>query len=200
MIAKKKRLSLQKGKLYLAIAGPSGGGKSTLCEHLLDHYQNLQLSISSTTRPIRGEEEDGVHYFFVSKSEFQNLIDQDKLVEWAEVHGNFYGTSKAYLAKAVAEQKVTLLDVDIQGVHSFERLFPENTVSIFLHPPNLKVLEERLRRRGTESDDSIQKRLENAKLEIEKGEKFTHQITNADLNETFRKLCEIVESEFGVEE
>lgn len=193
------RLSLAKGRLYLAIAGPSGGGKSTLCGMLLDKYSNLVLSISNTTRSKRPNEEHGEHYFFVSKDEFKQLIAEDKMVEWAEVHGNFYGTSKVFLEDAAKSKKVVLLDVDVQGVHSFERIFPNNTVSIFLHPPSMDELENRLRKRGTDSEDIIAQRLDNARFEIEQGNKFDHQIVNGELSETFQNVCRIVESEFGVE-
>lgn len=198
MSASGKRLSLSKGKLYLAIAGPSGGGKSTLCSMLLKAYSNLVLSISSTTRARRANEKDGEHYFFVSKDDFKKMIADEKMVEWAEVHDNFYGTSRSYLEKANAEEKIVLLDVDIQGVFSFERLFPDNTVSVFLHPPSMEELEARLRKRGTDSEEIILKRLENARFEINQGKKFTHQVINQDLDETFAQISKIVESEFGV--
>ncbi len=199
MSSARTRLSLAKGRLYLAITGPSGGGKSTLCGMLLKKYENLVLSISNTTRKARENEKHGEHYFFISKKEFKDQIAINKMVEWAEVHGNFYGTSKVFLASAKSKQQAVLLDVDVQGVLSFERLFPENTVSIFLHPPNMEELEKRLHKRATDSKDTIVQRLDNARFEIEQGKEFDHQIVNEELDNTFAGVCRIIETEFGVE-
>ncbi len=194
-----RHLSLTKGKLFLAIAGPSGGGKSTLCSLLLEKYGNLVLSISNTTRNPRNNEVEGTHYFFTSESKFQSLISSGEMVEWARVHGSLYGTSKEFLTEAESESKIVLLDIDVQGVQSFEQKYPQHTVSIFLHPPSMEELEKRLRKRGTDSDQSIDQRMKNAKDEISHGEKFKHQIINQDLDDTFQKVCEVIEAEFGVE-
>lgn len=193
------KLSLAKGKRFVAFAGPSGGGKSTICRMLVDHFANVTVSISNTTRAMRKREREGVDYFFVSKEEFQRQISADEMIEWAEVHGNFYGTSKKFLDKAEADQKIVLLDIDVQGVDSFKRIYSLETVSIFLLPPSLEVLEKRLQGRGTESPEMIAKRLANAKAEIARAKDFDYQVINAELSATFAEICEILIREIGAE-
>ena len=191
-------LSLKGGKFYVTIAGPSGGGKSTLCKMLLNRYHNVVHSVSNTTRPRREGEREGVHYFFLSREDFQKRIDAGQMVEWAEVHGNYYGTSREFLEGAVARGKIVVLDIDVQGVKSFKRLYPDETLSIFLLPPSMDVLETRLRSRGTDSDAVIEKRLRNAREEISHSSRFDYAIVNNDLDDAFIELCEILEKELGV--
>lgn len=187
-------------KNYIALAAPSGGGKTTLCLMLLKKYANTTLSISFTTRAPRGGERDGVEYNFVSKAQFEELIQKKELIEWAKVHGNYYGTSKAFLEKQSAAGKVVLLDIDVQGVESLKASFAEKCLSVFILPPSMEVLENRLRSRRTETDEKIQERLSAAKLEIAEAKKFDAQIVNTDLDQSFDELCALVEREVGLAE
>ena len=190
-------LSLRKGKRYITIAGPSGGGKSTLCKMLLKRYPNLVHSVSNTTRKIRGGEKHAVHYLYMSESEFKKLIDDGRMVEWAIVHGNYYGTSRDFLEGASRDKKIVVLDIDVQGVESFKRIYPDETLSVFLLPPDLRVLEARLRARSTDSDAMIATRLKNAEREIAKSGSFDYCVTNNDLDAAFAELCGILEKELG---
>ena len=185
-------------KDFIALAAPSGGGKTTLCNLLLKKYSDTRLSISYTTRAPRGSEKNGVEYNFISTPEFEKLIQQDRLAEWAEVHGKHYGTSKDFLEKMARDEKVVLLDVDVQGVDQIKKCFPERTLSVFILPPSLKDLEERLRGRKTESEEKILARLEAARIELSHANRFDHQIMNLDLDKTFSELCKIVERDVGL--
>lgn len=184
-------------KNFVALAAPSGGGKTTLCQMLLKKYKDACVSVSYTTRAPRGGEKDGVDYFFVSKERFQKLIQENHFAEWAEVHGNFYGTSKDFLSSKKNENKIVLLDIDIQGVVSITRAFPKETVSFFIHPPSLIELESRLRSRNTESEEKIAQRLSNAVLEISRAGECTYQLVNRNLNETFDELSALFERDTG---
>lgn len=182
----------------MALAAPSGGGKTTLCRMLLEKYRDACLSISFTTRPPRGGERDGVDYNFVSAEKFQQLIQAGDLVEWAKVHGNFYGTSRAYLEEQCEGGKVVLLDIDVQGVESLKRVFGSRCLSIFILPPSMHELEGRLRARNTESEEKLQERLKNAAEEIAKAGDFDHRIVNRELKQSFAELSDLVEREVGL--
>jgi guanylate kinase len=185
-------------KDFIAMAAPSGGGKTTLCRLLLDKYPTTALSISFTTRPPRGNEKNGVDYHFVDHLRFDGLIAKDELVEWAEVHGQRYGTSKAFLETQVKSGKAVLLDVDVQGVESLKRCFGDRCLSIFILPPSMAELEQRLRSRKTESEEKVQARLTAARDELEHAKKFDQRIVNSDLQKSFNELCELVEREVGL--
>lgn len=185
-------------KQFIALAAPSGGGKSTLCGMLLKKYPQLALSISFTTRAPRGAERNGVEYNFVSKADFEKLISERQLIEWAEVHGNYYGTSKAFLEKQVSEGKVVLLDIDVQGVHSLKNAFGPRCLSVFILPPDMETLEQRLRLRSTEPEAKIQQRLRNAVEEMKHADEFDYRVVNRDLDQSFRELCAVVEKEVGL--
>lgn len=183
---------------FVALAAPSGGGKTTLCGMLLKRYPELTLSISFTTRPPRGAEKNGVEYNFVAKPEFERLIKEKQLIEWAEVHGNYYGTSKAFLEQQSAAGKVVMLDIDVQGVDSLRAAFGPRCLSIFILPPDMTTLEQRLRSRSTEAEEKIQQRLRNAATEMARANDFDYRVVNRDLDESFRELCGILEREVGL--
>ena len=183
---------------FIALAAPSGGGKTTLCRMLLEKYPATCLSISFTTRAPRGGERNGVEYNFVSDEKFQQLIRAGDLVEWAKVHGNHYGTSRAYLEEQCEGGKVVLLDIDVQGVESLKRVFGERCLSIFILPPSMPELEQRLRARNTESEAKLRERMQNAALEIAKAGDFDHRIVNRELQQSFIELSSIVEREAGL--
>jgi guanylate kinase len=176
----------------IVISAPSGAGKTTLCQRLLRDFSNLTLSISSTTRAPRGQELHGRDYFFLTREEFEEGIKAGKFLEWANVHGNYYGTSKTTIEAAFSSGKSVLLDIDVQGAASLRKAFPKESFSVFIAPPSLEVLEKRLRSRGTDSEETIQKRLRNAKKEMGEAGMFDHRIVNDDLDHAYEKLKEKV--------
>jgi guanylate kinase len=179
---------MEEGKTYglIALSAPSGAGKSSLCGELLRrHSDRLSLSISTTSRSPRGSERDGVEYFFVNPEEFEGRIQRGGFAEWASVHGNFYGTSRDSLERFWAQGRHVLLDIDVQGTASLRAAYPDRTLSVFIAPPDMKELERRLRGRGTDSEDTIQKRMNNAAEEMARMGEFHHVI----LNDRFDRAC-----------
>jgi guanylate kinase len=185
-------------KQFVALAAPSGGGKSTLCGMLLKKYPDAVLSISYTTRAPRGAERNGVEYHFVSRAEFEKLIREKQLIEWAEVHGSYYGTSREFLERQGAAGKLVLLDIDVQGVASMKAAFGGRCLSVFVLPPSMEVLERRLRARSTESDEKIRRRLEIARAEMACAAQFDFRLVNDELQRSFGELCGILERETGL--
>lgn len=181
----------KKGKIVI-ICAPSGTGKSTLIKKLLIRFPQLVESVSTTTRPKREGELEGFDYFFISESDF--LKDKEKLVEWAKVHDNYYGTGKKFIEDNLKQGKFILCDVDVQGCDNFKKLYPEDSMVIFLSPPSLEVLENRLRKRGTESEKSLKTRMANAKIEMERKDDFDFNIVNDDLERAFKELESVFES------
>lgn len=176
------------------VSAPSGAGKSTLCSRLIRELSpRLKLSISSTSRAPRGKEQHGVDYFFLKPEEFKQKINQKLFAEWALVHGNYYGTSIETIREAWAKKSHVLLDIDVQGAASLKNLFPGQCHTIFVLPPSLDELEKRLRGRGTDSEEVIQKRMENARWELSQKENFDTQLLNEDLEMAFEELkCEVL--------
>jgi guanylate kinase len=168
----------------LVVSGPSGSGKTSLarsvCEELGDR---AYFSISTTTRPMREGEKDGVDYFFVTKDEFLKDIDEGYFLEWAEVHGNFYGTSKRQIDKALEEGKIVFLDIDVQGHENVRKAYPNITTSVFVTTKNEKILIDRLKKRGTETKESLQTRLINALNEMKRIDEYDYLLINDDFNE-----------------
>ena len=154
-------------KKLFVISGSSGVGKGTVLKGFLSKNPNFMLSISCTTRKPRQGEVDGVNYFFISKEEFQNCIDNNKFLEWAEFAGNFYGTKKKYIKQCLEDGKDIILEIETQGALQVKKQMPE-AVLIFICPPSLEALENRLRGRHTEDEATIQKRLKEVKTEIER--------------------------------
>lgn len=185
-------------KNAIALAAPSGGGKTTLCRMLLAKYKATCLSISFTTRKPRGNERDGVEYHFVDRQKFDELIRKGDLLEWAEVHGHYYGTSRGFMDTQIAAGKVVLLDIDVQGVDSVKRVYGDRALSIFLLPPSMEELEARLRARNTETEEKIQQRLKAAREEMSAAHSFDYRIVNCTIEQSFRDLCDIIEREVGL--
>ena len=175
----------------IVVSAPSGGGKTTLCRRLLEKLSSLEFSISHTTRAPRGQEKDGVDYHFVSEAEFKKLIAEDKFLEWAEVHGNYYGSSLEAARKQLSAGSDVLFDIDIQGGYQIKEKMPD-ALLIFIVPPSMTVLEQRLRGRASDAEDVIQKRLEAAREEIEGAVRYSHWIINDDLEHALDTFSSVV--------
>lgn len=182
-----------KGILFI-ITSPSGGGKGTLIREVLHNIPNIGYSISFTTRPMREGEIHGQHYFFVSQEEFENLIEQGEFLEYANVHGNFYGTSKTQVANEISQGRDIILEIDVQGAYSVRHIASES-VSIFILPPSYQILRERLVLRQTESEASLVIRLENAHTEVQNYKNFDYIIINDELRKATTDLQSVVLAE-----
>jgi guanylate kinase len=187
--------TIKRRGLMLVLSSPSGAGKSTIARNLLESDPQLELSVSVTTRARRGSEIDGVHYHFVSRREFERLRDGDALLEWAEVHGNFYGTPREPAETAMAEGRDMLFDIDWQGARQLSDKMRADIVSIFILPPSMAELKARLKRRAEDSDQTIGTRLTNARLEIEHWREYDYVVVNDDLNRAFGAVRSIVAAE-----
>jgi guanylate kinase len=176
------------------ISAPSGSGKSTLVSRVRRSLPNLEFSISYTTRSPRGAEQDGREYFFVSRKEFEDMIRKGEFLEHADVFGNYYGTSRSFLSKAEQQGKDLLLDIDVQGAAQIKRMLP-GAMSTFILPPNRAALEQRLRSRGQDSEEVIQKRLDAATREIENYDKYDYILVNDRLDDSVKALEAILLSE-----
>ena len=187
--------AIRRRGLMLVLSSPSGAGKSTIARNLLESDHQLELSVSVTTRPRRGSEIDGVHYHFVSRRDFERLRDTDALLEWAEVHGNFYGTPREPAEIAMARGGDMLFDIDWQGAVQLNEKMRADIVSIFILPPSMAELRSRLKRRAEDSDATIATRLENARQEIEHWREYDYVVINNDLTAAFTEVRAIVTAE-----
>jgi len=176
------------------ISAPSGSGKSTLVSRLMAHMPGLMFSISYTTRKPRGAEVDGQNYHFVGRADFEAMIANGKFLEWAEVFGNYYGTHRGVLEEARTGGVDLVLDIDVQGARQLQCSIPE-AVTIFILPPSRAVLEQRLRARGEDREEVIQRRLHDAAGEIGNYRAYDYVVINRDLNESDSLLCAIVRAE-----
>ncbi len=167
--------------LLILFSGPSGVGKDTVLDVVLNKNKELQKSISLTTRGIRENETDGKDYYFISVPEFQRMIDDGEVLEYAQYGSNFYGTPKGPVDKWLSEGKNVILKIEVQGAENIKKLYPDS-VGIFLLPPSMEVLENRLRSRGTEDEDDIKKRLEIAHNEIKKSKLYDYFVINEDID------------------
>ena len=180
--------------LLIVISAPSGTGKTTLTHMLLKEFPNMEFSVSYTTRKPRPGEVNGKDYFFVDRETFERMIEEGDFLEWAEVYGNLYGTSKSQVIKALNEGKDILLDIDTQGALQVKRNFPE-AVLIFILPPSFKELERRLRSRGTDDEETIERRLKIARVEVERAPLYDYIVVNDRLEKAYEKLKSIVIAE-----
>lgn len=192
--------------LFIVMSAPSGCGKSTLIDMILQEYPDVCYSISCTTREPRGEEEDGLDYHFKSKERFEDLIKENAFLEYACVHGNYYGTLKQPIVEVLNEGNSMILDIDVQGaakVREYVRGLPNNDplkigyVDIFILPPDMEELRRRLEGRGTDTQEVIEKRLANAEGEIARADEYMFKVTNDDLAMAYKRLCDLIDALSG---
>lgn len=185
--------------VMLVISSPSGAGKSALSRALLDKdregRQQIVLSVSVTTRAMRPSEIDGVHYHFVDVETFDRMRDRGDLLEWAEVHGNFYATPRKPVEAALSDGKDVLFDIDVQGTLQLYRTMREDVVSVFILPPSIAELQNRLRRRAEDAEAVIMRRLHTAEKELQAWQDYDYVLVNEDLNTCFQQLESILETE-----
>jgi guanylate kinase len=179
----------KKGKLFV-ISGSSGVGKGTLIKKFLEKNQEIKLSISFTTRLPRPKEVDGINYFFTNKDDFESAIEKGEFLEWAKFSENYYGTKSAYVEKTLNNGENLLLEIETQGALQVMKKFPDAEF-IFILPPSIEVLESRLRGRGTETEEAIQKRLSVVKQEFETSKLFTHRVINDNIEDALNELQKI---------
>ena len=184
-------------KNLICISAPSGSGKTTLCKLVREIKPELIWSVSCTTRNPRKNEIDGEDYNFISIKKFESLIEDSKFAEWENVHGNYYGTLKSNLDSAIDEKRIVLLELDVNGTSSILNLYPNNSHSIFIVPPNIEALRKRLKQRGSESQENIEKRLKRFKKEMAFKDRFDTLLINDNIkvakNKFLKKLDEIIE-------
>jgi guanylate kinase len=181
--------------LMFVLSSPSGAGKSTLAEQLLIADPQLRLSVSVTTRPRRASEIDGRHYHFIDEKRFRRMAEHDELLEWAEVHGNFYGTPRAPVEEALAAGRDVLFDIDWQGTRQIAEKMPQDLVRVFVLPPSFAELKARLERRAEDPSAIIARRLEAAREEMEHWREYDYVIVNDDLERAFAEVKAILTAE-----
>lgn len=167
-----------------------------MIQHVLNRFDNIRYSVSHTTRPPRKNEREGIDYFFIDIKKFEKKIAQEQWLEYASVHDNYYGTSKEFVEKQIQNGQHLLLDIDVQGAR---QIMDKNMdlISIFIMPPSYNILEDRLRKRATDDSAVIEKRLENAKKEMQKKNAYQYVVINDDLNTAIEKLCSIFQKEMA---
>jgi guanylate kinase len=181
--------------IMLVVSSPSGAGKTTLTRNLLEQEENVSLSVSVTTRERRSSEIDGVHYHFISKRRFESMRDSDDLLEYAEVHGNYYGTPREEVEKTLSAGRDMLFDIDWQGTQQLYAKMRSDVVSVFVLPPSAEELKHRLERRAEDSSDVIIRRLKNAAEEIPHWNEYDYVLVNRDLDKSFLRLRAILTAE-----
>ena len=189
---------MRKGNLFV-ISGPSGAGKGTLVSRIIERVPDAWLSISATTRPPREGEIDGVHYHFVTDEAFDRLIAEDGLLEWANVHDHRYGTPRSYVERHLASGGQVLLEIDVQGGFQVREKFPAAHL-VFVEPPSLEELERRLRGRGTDSEESIELRMRNARVELSRKMEYDVRFVNDDLDQCTDDIVAYIERQARIDE
>ena len=178
----------------IVLSAPSGAGKTTIARALVRDSEDVVFSVSATTRPARDGEADGVDYDFLSETVFRAMIEADEFVEWAEVHGHLYGTSRRALQAALDEDRFLILDVDVQGAMQMRERVPD-VVLVFVLPPSADALVERLAERGTEGEDTVAQRIESARAELEQASRFDYIVINENLDQAIEEVRSIVSAE-----
>jgi len=185
---------MTKQGILIVLSGPSGAGKGTICQELLRSYPELNYSISATTRAPREGEQNGVNYWFTSHEEFQKLIKNDQLLEWAEVYGNFYGTPCHQIAALLNCGKDVVLEIDTQGATQIKKKFPQG-VCIYIAPPSLDELAKRIHKRGTDSLENIKTRLSSANVELKYVYNYDYVVVNDEVPSATKKIAAIIIAE-----
>lgn len=180
--------------IFYVISGPSGAGKTTILKKILEDVENLTFSVSYTTRPKRPNEQEGVDYFFVDEAKFKDMIRRGEFIEWALVHGYYYGTSEKFIDSKLKENYDIVLDIDVQGAINIMKKF-SNAVFIFLAPPTFEELEKRLRKRKTESQEDLMKRIKDARWELSKIPLFDYLVINDSIDSAISKIKAIIYAE-----
>lgn len=180
-------------KKLFVVSAPSGGGKSTVARYLLKKCPDMRFSISATTRKRRPNETYGVEYFFYTEDQFLERVNNNEFVEYEQIYGNYYGTLRTEIEKGLAVGDTLLFDIDVKGALSLRKAFPNDTLLIFLRPPSIEVLEQRLSGRSTESPGEITRRMERVKMELGQENLFDYTVINGSLEETFSQIDELLE-------
>ena len=190
---------MSKGGKLIIFSAPSGSGKTTIVRHLLEQSElNLAFSVSATSRPRRGKEKQGKHYYFITVSEFKKHIKNDDFLEWEEVYrDSFYGTLKTEVERLWAEGKNVIFDIDVVGGLRIKKKFPEQTLAVFVKPPSVDELKIRLKKRSTESDDKINMRVAKASVELATAPQFDKVIKNYDLDTALKEAHQLVAEYVG---
>ena len=187
--------SIQRRGILLVLSSPTAAGKSTIARSLLQDDPAFVSSVSVTTRPKRSSEIDGQHYHFISPREFDRLREDDALLEWAQVHGNFYGTPREPVERAMAAGRDMLFDVDYQGADQMRLKVPTDMVAVFILPPSMRELKARLRRRNEDTEESMSRRLLTARTELEQWHDYDYVVINEDLSRAYDEVRAIIRSE-----
>lgn len=185
---------MNKNGILVVVSGFSGVGKGTLMKRLTEKYRQYALSVSATTRAPREGEEDGREYFFKSREEFERMIRENRLIEYASYCGNYYGTPREYVEEQMAKGRDVILEIEAQGAYKVKQQYPD-TLLLFVMPPDAKTLVERLSGRGTESQDVIESRLTRALEESQMAEKYEYMVINEDLEEGVEKIRSLIEAQ-----
>ena len=180
-------------KKLIILTGPSGVGKGTVIKEILAKDKNIWLSISATTREPREGEKEGKNYYFLNQEKFKEMIEQNLFLEWAQFAGNFYGTPLSSVNAKIKQGFTVLLEIEVEGAKQIKDKFP-NSLSIFLLPPNKEELERRIRNRGTEKEEEIEKRLLRANYEISASNQFDFELTNHNVDETVKRIIKLIET------
>lgn len=187
--------SLHRRGLMFILSSPSGAGKTTISRMLLDADDEIRLSVSATTRPMRPGEIDGVHYHFVDDAEFDRMVEEDDFYEWAPVFGHRYGTPKEHIRAGLKDGQDFLFDIDWQGTQQLYQKDQQDVARVFILPPSLDELQRRLKSRGTDSDEVIDSRMERARAEISHWDGYDYVVVNDDVQVCFEKVREILQAE-----
>lgn len=180
--------------MMIVLSGPSGAGKGTLKNEYMKRHNNAVFSVSMTTRSPRPGEIEGTDYYFTNQAAFQSILANDGFLEWAQVHGEYYGTPKQFALNTLAENKDIVLDIDVQGALQVKKSYPQ-ALMIFIIPPSVEILEQRLRKRGTETEEKIQRRLSNAKKELSLMNQYDYVVINTTIEEAYQRLNAIITAE-----